>query len=277
MTDAELIDRYSDNMRMRGLSSNTVKRRRWTLRTALVELGVSFAEMTADDVELFLAMREAPATRRALLADLRSFYGWAIKRGDLTTNPTTVIDSPRVPKRAPTPLSRDDLRRAWDAADFEMRVILMLGARAGLRVSEMAALRQADCDHERRVLVVRQGKGAQDRIIPMAPQLSALLQMAGPGPILKTSSGAWVSAMIRNHFRRLGIDHRPHDLRATFATEAAARSGGNLVLVQRLLGHSSPSTTMRYMAWSPAGHDVVDHLFDDDDTMPDEPPEALSA
>lgn len=269
--DAELIDRMTDNMRLRGLSTNTVKRRRWTLRLFVVESGVSFAEATADDVESFMASRESPASRRAVLSDLRAFYAWANKKGVLSVNPTAPVDVPKVPKRVPTPLTRDELRRAWDAASgaggFEIRLILMLGARAGLRVSEMAVLDQSDCDHDRRVLVVRQGKGGKDRVVPMAPQLSAMVAMCGSGPILNQSSGEAVSAKIRAHFKQLGIRKRAHDLRATFATEAAERSGGNLVLVQQLLGHESPHTTMRYMGWNPAGHDVVDRLFDDDDEM----------
>lgn len=261
-----LIDRFLSAQRLKGMSENTVQRRRWTLTTFADQIAPqAFAEATTDDVEEFLGVRRSMATRRALLSDLRMFYRWAVRRGVLTSDPTEPVESPKVPKRAPTPLTRDELRRAWEAADFRMRCIIALGARAGLRVSEIAALDASDVDHERRVLVVRQGKGGKDRIVPLSLHLSALLENAGPGAIVGYKNGDSVSAAVREHFQRLGINKRPHDLRATFATEAAAKANGDVLAVQQLLGHESPATSMRYISYgSPNGRELVERLYEDE-------------
>lgn len=266
MGSGELIERFLAAQRLRGLAESTNSRRRWTLE-AFAELidPETLATATTEHVEYFLSLRTTAATRRALLGDLRAFYRWANRRHVLAVDPTTPVESPKVPKRAPTPLTRDELRRAWEAADFRMRCIIALGARAGLRVSEIAALDASDVDHERRVIVVRQGKGGKDRVVPMSFQLSSLLENAGPGRIAGYKTGSSLSDAVRSHFRALGISKRPHDLRATFATECAAKAGGDVLAVQQLLGHESPQTSMRYIAYgAPNGHEIVDRLYDDE-------------
>ena len=260
--ELELIRGFIANQAMRGLSPATIKRRGWTLTTFVDSLTTRrMVDATTTDVERFISSRPSPATRRALLCDLRAFYRWANSRDLCNFDPTHPVESPKVPKRLPTPLTHDELARAWQAAGTEMRVIIALGASAGLRVSEMAALDAADINLESRTLTVRNGKGGKDRRIPMSHHLVTMFTHQGPGPVLRASSGESVSAKVRAHFKMLSINKRAHDLRATFATEAARVSGGNLLLVAQLLGHESMETTQRYVALPPVGWDVVNRLY----------------
>lgn len=257
-----MVQGFLANQSMRGLADATIQRRTWTLTafaTTITPRPVNDA--TTVDVEMFIAARTAPATRRALLGDLRAFYRWAISRELLDRDPTGPIEAPKVPKRLATPLSRDELALAWSTAGHTMRCILGLGSMAGLRVSEMAALRMSDVDLEHRILIVRSGKGGVDRALPISERLAELLRHAGPDKAVPYTSGESVSRAIRRHFRRLGIVHRPHDLRHAFATECARVTGGNMVKVAQLMGHSSIATTQRYVAALPAGRDVVDALW----------------
>lgn len=259
-----MIDRFANDQRMRGLSEATVKRRTWTL-TKFAEANV-LAAATRADVERFISARRSASSRRALLADLRAFYRFANGRGLLTIDPTADVGKIRVPKRTARPLTPAEVERVVTTArSASLRAIVMLGAYAGLRVSEIAALRWDGVAVERGVLEVRGGKGGTDRVVPLAVQLAgelARLRHRPDGFVIGTS-GANVSQRVRGHFARLGIDHRPHDLRATFATQAIAGSGGNVPLVQRWLGHSDPQTTMSYLAWTPEGRSVVDSLYGD--------------
>ncbi len=270
--DETLIGGFDAHQAMRGFSANTLKRRRWTLSVfavAVSEHGRTLGTATLDDVERFLGVRRSAQTRRSLLGDLRAFYKWASQRGHVDGDPTEILDMPRVPKRAPRPLSRTDLDRALSACNLttvtgnSLRVAIMLGAYAGLRVSEIAALRWVDVDTDRGVIAVRNGKGGKDRFVPLATDLAdalAVLDRRGDGRVIGTS-GANVSQRIRKFFQRLGIDHRPHDLRVTFGTEACTASGGNVVVAAQLLGHTSIQTTMRYIGWTPDATEVVAAMF----------------
>lgn len=259
----EMVRGFLANQTMRGLSPATVKRRRWTLTrfAASIEPRTTWTATTID-VESFISIRRTPATRRALLGDIRAMYRWAISRNLTEHDPTSPIETPKVPRRLASPLSRDELAQAWDAADFRMRCIIGLGAGAGLRVSEIAALEMTDLDFVNGVLTVRNGKGGIDRAVPMATGLAELLRHAGPDRVIGFLCGESVSDAIREHFRRCGVrNHRPHDLRHSFATEMARLSGGNMPVVARLLGHASIATTERYTAALPGGADLVERLW----------------
>ena len=257
----ETVEVFLANQTMRGLSAKTVERRRWTLTAFLAATGGTTRDATTVDVERFVAARTAAETRRALLGDLRAFYRWAATRELVDNDPTAVVESPKVPRRLASPVSQHDLRRAWDAGSFRMRCIIGLAAGAGLRVSEIAALEMANVDFDNLTIIVRNGKGGVDRAVPMASPLADLLRHAGPGKVVAYKNGESVSDAIRSHFRRLGIDHRPHDMRHSFATECARICGGNMVVVAQLLGHASIQTTQRYTAALPGGRDVVESLW----------------
>ena len=214
-------------------------------------------DATPIDVEHFLARYTTAQTRYSMRSDLHKFYRWAIRHGLTTSDPTDQVDPPRLPHRLPTPIPAPLVRSAINNADGSLRTAIMLAAHAGLRVSEIAALTAEDIDPS--VIVVRGGKGATDRVVPCAAVLARQLTVCPPP--LPWRDGHSVSTAIRRHLRRLGIPGRPHDLRASFATEAARVSGGNVVLVQQLLGHVSLSTTQRYMGWHPVGAGVVEQLF----------------
>ena len=85
--------------------------------------------------------------------------------------------------------------------------------------------------------------------------------MPRAGELFPGMSPAAVSGRIRRLMRRLAIAGRPHDLRASFGTQVARASEGDLRKVQRLLRHSSIITTERYVTYWPDGADLVNGLF----------------
>jgi site-specific recombinase XerD len=129
---------------------------------------------------------------------------------------------------------------------------------AGLRVSEAVGLKVTDIDRERMTLRVEQGKGRKDRVVPLSrrllgqmetywkthpPQVWLFPNRQGTRAVHVTvAQKVFVHAKLRTGItKRGGI----HSLRHAFATHLI-ESGADVPTVQRLLGHRSVSTTMRY-------------------------------
>lgn len=247
------FDQYQQS---RGFSPRTIKRRRWTLRAITAEAERPLDKLTLAQVEAFLSRRRAAETRRALLADMRAYYRWAIPRGYATADPTALIDTPRVPQRTPNPLAVVDVQRLLCGADPRTTRMIALGVFAGLRVSEIGALSRADV-HAPTHLVVRNGKGGRDRIVPLHPALADMLD-GSPDPIVGLA-GHSVSLLLRARLNACGLaHHRPHDLRATFATEAVRVAP--IPVVAKWLGHANWTTTQRYVQVS-GGDDAIGEMF----------------
>ena len=167
----------------------------------------------------------------------------------------------KVPKSLPRMLSRDEVSRLFAAAaNFRARTLLMTTYAAGLRVSEVCALQLTDIESapDRMCIKVCHGKGSKDRYTMLSPQLLLILREywrmyrpriwlfpnpAGSGSIaIETAQRMYGAA--RN---RAGLDRKGgiHTLRHSFATHLL-ESGVDIHTIQRLLGHSHVSTTMRY-------------------------------
>jgi site-specific recombinase XerD len=174
--------------------------------------------------------------------------------------PTTFrVPAPRQPQRLPEILSRAEVWRLLDACPRpKHHLVLATAYAAGLRVSELVALKTADVDPERMTIRVEQGKGARDRYLPLSEQLLTQLRAywaAPPGahwlfpdrqgtrPIdISTAQKIYLRAKARAGLRKVG---GIHSLRHAFATHLL-EAGTDLHTVQRLLGHRHISTTMRY-------------------------------
>jgi site-specific recombinase XerD len=172
----------------------------------------------------------------------------------------------RVPKRLPTVLSCEELRRLFEVArDVKHKALLMTLYGAGLRISEALALKPADIDSQRMLIHVRLGKGAKDRMVKLSGQLLAVLReywrarrprswlfpQAKNSALPMDSSDAW--RMVHRTARRAGITKRvsPHTLRHSYATHLLD-AGTDLRTIQLLLGHRNLKTTSLYMHVSQA-------------------------
>lgn len=253
MNDVQTIDTYLRHLATRHLSPRTLDRRRTSL-TSLRRYMAPQPPLAAnqDDLEAWLRTFASPATRHAYLSDARCFCRWAMRRRLIDTDPTEHIEAVRVPRTLPRPLTDDEFMRALDAANLRMRAVLLLAGLAGLRCAEIAALQAEDCLNG--VIVVREGKGARDRAVPMHPEIERALRFL-PRRGWLFPSGAVAGAHMRpaslsrsmsEFFARLGIEGGIHRGRHRFGTEASRASNGDLHAVADLMGHSSTSTTLGY-------------------------------
>ena len=195
-------------------------------------LGRSPDAATAEDLRLFqLHMAKthvSPWTINATIVALRFFFKVTLERDDLVRRLTLV----REPRRAPTVLSPEEVARLLEAAsDAKYKAALGVAYGAGLRVSEVVALKVSDIDNKRMLLRVEQGKGQKDRFVMLSPQLLELLsdwwQVARPrgwlfpglDPVNPMSTRQLCRA-VSAAARAAGIAKRvsPHTLRHSFAT-----------------------------------------------------------
>ena len=252
ISDGSLIDLFANYQRGRGFSPRTIKRRTVTLRA--LERAVAPSELsdaTTDDIAEFLLRYPSPRTRHAYRSDISSFFKWAHRRKLVDTDPTELIDPIKVPKALPRPVSPALIPGLVTyAPNRNVRLMVALAAYAGLRVMEISQLSTDDIDLERGLLLVRNGKGGRDRVIPLHPHLAELLEpeIRKAGRLFQVQPDT-VGRVVSTYLRSQGLESTAHKLRATFATSVASASQGNVVMVQRLLGHESPETTMGYVGW----------------------------
>lgn len=267
MSNTHAIERFTKQQQQRGFSKRTVERRRQTAHALLRSVDCKpLTEISTDEVEDFLGQFACPQTRQSYRSDINQLYRFMKQRGLAEINPCDLIDPARVPVRAATPLTNREVRAVMAAASPTTRLMVMLAAFAGLRGSEIAALRGEDIDLDNRLLVVRNGKGGRDGSVPIADELARELEhWPRKGRIfLHVAGRSAVYNRIKTVFNRLDINHRPHDLRHSYATSAAKKSNGNLRAVQLLMRHASITSTERYVRYFPPGLDIVNGLYGGD-------------
>lgn len=205
------------------------------------------------------------------LATLRSFYKFLVKRNQISSNPVTVIRTPKQEKKLPHFLEYDEVKKLLDTPPMSNwlgardRAILETLYSTGIRVSELEALNMDDIDFLGEVLHIR-GKGKKERITPIGSSALQVIQhymefrnkrsqnntnfdnkvlfVNKHGRRLSTRS---VRRKMDKYLKMAGLDPSisPHTLRHSFATHML-NNGADLRSVQELLGHQSLSTTQIY-------------------------------
>jgi integrase len=191
-----------------------------------------------------------PSTIARYGAIIKVFLNWYGEELDITL---------RVPKMLPPYVLRSDIDKLLESISskkthkksIERDMLLVdLAIHTGLRRSELANLKVVDIDNVRRILVVRQGKGGKDRVIPlstrMVDKLGAYTQTRGKDDSVFGLAPATISGMIKSFARKAGVGIHTHSLRDYFATSLAEK-GATMREIQSLLGHTNLTHTERYV------------------------------
>jgi integrase/recombinase XerD len=217
----------------------------------------------------------APSVARRLSC-LRQFYKFLMSEVELKEDPTSLIEAPRYRRKLPSVLSEKDVDRllegtkAWGGAEgIRLSALLEILYASGFRVSELVSLPFVTAievlKSDKPFLIIR-GKGNKDRMVPLTPAAldalreylkvrSGFLTNGRESPWLFPSSGRQ-GHLTRQRFGQLlkelalkvGLNPTslsPHTVRHAFATHLL-RHGADLIVVQKLLGHSDISTTQIY-------------------------------
>jgi integrase/recombinase XerD len=276
------VDAYLDHLRVeRALAPNSIS----SYASDLAKLA-TFAEeqgvTTTDAVDPVVITRflvsldrcglgARSATRH--LSAVRGFCRFLARERWIGADPTAEIATPRLGRRLPGVLTFEEVVRLLQAPDLTKprgrrdRAMLSLMYAAGLRVSELCALKTTDLD-QRRGFVNVLGKGGKRRLVPVGEVALADVDLYWKGtrptragrahPALFLSS--WGRPLSRQAFwklvlgyaRKVGITKpiSPHKLRHSFATHLLER-GADLRSVQALLGHANIATTEIYTHVAP--------------------------
>jgi integrase len=215
------------------------------------------------------------ATMHSYTAAVRRLYRYLASRAGgrvLTENPAEELPSVRVITPQIDAIEDAELELALRAAehDPELYTWLLLEAGTGIRPCQIASLTRQRVRYQpngRAELTVT-GKGRTMTVVA-GPDIAAELRRWTrdiPGALWINGAGRPVTPgnitkRINRHLKDLGIEATSHSLRRWFGKQAHLLTGNDVRTVMELLGHSSPTTTMRYIPVSQQGRvDVADTL-----------------
>jgi len=277
MSDDRLLTAFLRHLTVeRGLAPNTLEAYGRDLKrfeTSLRGSRIGLRKIRRQDLLAYVRrLRQeglSPKSVARAINSLRMFYRFLVNEGELRSDPTTELDSPRTWKSLPRFLTFQEVERLLAAPDTSrplgVRDLAMLEVlyATGIRVSELLSLSTADLNLEVGYLTCM-GKGSKERIVPVGrkaiERLEEYLRRVRPALaagkesrfLFTNRSGRKMSRqgfwkILKGHGLAAGIRRRlsPHVLRHSFATHLLEH-GADLRSVQIMLGHADISTTQIY-------------------------------
>ncbi|MEX2163553.1 MAG: site-specific tyrosine recombinase XerD [Sulfuricaulis sp.] len=275
--DREIIERFCDALWLQeGLSTNTLDAYRRDvegLSRWLSLRGTALISATRADLLEYLSglvgQGARPRSTARLLSSLRRFYGYWVREEEIKSDPTALIDSPKIGRPLPKSLTEEQVEKLLQSPDettthgLRDRAMLEALYATGLRVSELVGLTLSQISLTQGVVRVI-GKGGKERLVPMGEEAmswisrylaegrSRLLRRHSTDAVFITARGGPMTRQafwhnLKRHARIGGIQTvlSPHTLRHAFATHLL-NHGADLRVVQMLLGHADLSTTQIY-------------------------------
>jgi integrase/recombinase XerD len=260
-----MLKKLESELKLRGFSDKTVKSYMFHNQKFLDFVKKTPEEIEESDVKDYLGHLMVDKNHKAasvnlVLCTLRFFYEKILEKDILKK-----IDSPKLEKKIPVVLSREEIRRMLEAAKKKrkQRILLELMYSSGLRVSEAVNMKVDDLNLDERFGKVVSGKGKKDRLIILSNELIKHLEVylrrrtkkfpdneyLFPSSVKREShiTVRQAQKIINKIAWRAGIRKRVfcHALRSSFATHLL-EDGTDIRVIQELLGHSNLATTQRY-------------------------------
>ena len=230
-------------------------------------------DLTYEDLQQFLAqLRDIgihPRSQARILSGIRSFYRFLLLDDYISSDPTELIESPKIGMKLPEVLTVNEINRILDSIDLTTpegqrnRAMLEVLYSCGLRVSELINLRYADI-YPKEGFIRVEGKGGKQRLVPISEvalreirnylvDRNQMTPKKGFEDILFLSkrgtslSRIMVFHIIKQQTEIAGVHKNvsPHTFRHSFATHLL-EGGANLRAIQEMLGHESITTTEIY-------------------------------
>jgi len=242
---------------------------------------LSIKNVTADGLRDFLqyinGMGLGAYSQSRVVSGIKSFFSYLILEKIINTDPSALLESPKLGKKLPDVLSENEVIILIQSVDLSEplgernKAILETLYACGLRVSELTGLQLSDLHFNEEVILVT-GKGNKQRIIPIGEsartQLQTYIQQVrihltvrkgAENIVFLNQRGGKISRqmiflLVKKYAEKAGIRKSisPHTFRHSFATHLI-RHGADLRAVQEMLGHVSISTT-----------EIYTHLYDTD-------------
>lgn len=251
-----LIDEWTLELQAANYRPRTIKDNRIMLRSLQRRAEKPATQITRKDLLVFLARPElSGSTRQHYRATVRQFFAWMQDEGHRDDNPATRLPKVHVLAKEPHPVKTPDIELLLRSVYFVTRVKILLYAYQGMRASELAAIRGEHLDLAKGVLHIPDGKGGKEAWVPLHPLVAEVARKMPPDGYWFPSPmpgyedthvrGQSVSRTISDAMKRAGIAHKPHQLRAWFATEMLT-AGTDSTIVQAAMRHTTIETLKRY-------------------------------
>ena len=264
------VEAFLAAKRIDGCRPKTIKGYRERLKMFMTQCSKPVQAITTDDLREYLAYlvderHLMDNSVQAHINTLRSFFSWLVDEDNIRKSPMRKIKSLKIDKlRSRHPLTAEQLELVRDGCrGYKEKALVEFLVSSGCRVSEVAGLRVDDIDwRDRKCKVI--GKGNKERTVYFSVRAKLMLQLyiaeRRGGEALFASSRApyepltdrGIEKMISKLGKRIGMERPlyPHLMRRTFASHAL-NCGMELTIIQHLLGHSDPKTTLIYAEIDP--------------------------
>jgi len=248
----------------------------WAAAQGVTELGALTRALLAayrHDLSEYRKLSGAPlslASQHARLTHLRVWCAWLVRERYLPDNPAAALELPRMEYRVPAVCSVMEVEQVLlqpdlgDPVGLRDRAILETFYATGMRRTELVRLALSDLDWGRQLVLIRQGKGRRDRVVPIGPRaltwVARYLAEVRPrhartpavGSVFVTTRGNafhpnHLSALMRHYVEaaQLGKHGACHLFRHTMAT-LMLEGGADIRFIQEMLGHADLTSTQRY-------------------------------
>ncbi|NHA02256.1 site-specific tyrosine recombinase XerD [Mucilaginibacter sp. HC2] len=211
-----------------------------------------------------------PSSQARILSGIKAFYKYLLMEDIIKTDPSELLESPRIQRKLPDTLSYQDINRLIAAIDLSKpegarnKAILETLYGSGLRVSELTELKLSNLYLDIEFIKVT-GKGSKERLVPIGAEAIKALKIwieqvrvhtaikKGEEDIVFLNrrgtrlSRVYIFLLIKELAARIGLNKAisPHTFRHSFATHLV-EGGADLRAVQEMLGHESITTTEIY-------------------------------
>lgn len=282
---AALVGAYLESLRIRNRSEATIRNAEVHLRFFIswaAERSIARpADVTKPMIDryqraLFYFRRDEGrplsfTTQHAMLSHLKLFFRWLVRQNYLLHNPASEIELPKVEKRLPKfVLTANEADRVLALPDVTTpvgirdRAMLEVFYSTGMRRSELIRLTIYDLDADRGTVMIRQGKGKKDRLVPIGDRAVAWLEKylrdVRPQLVVEPDEGViflnyagepfapdGLTQLVKSYVLAAGIGKTGscHLFRHTMAT-LMLEGGADIRFVQEMLGHARLETTQIY-------------------------------
>ena len=275
----DILRRYFQYLRLeRSYTANTLDAYLKDLQKLInyySDEGIDFRKVTLEQLDQFAkALQElgvGPRSVARILSGVRSFYRFLTLEKEIETDPTELLESPKIGKHLPEVLSLNEIDEIEAAIDLskpegirDLAIIEVLFS-CGLRISELVNLKLSELYLEEGYIRVH-GKGRKERLVPIGDNAIEKLRQwfvvrqdieVKPGEedyvFISLRRGKHLSRIslfvyIKEYAEKAGIRKNisPHTFRHSFATQLL-EGGANLRAIQAMLGHEDIGTTEIYM------------------------------
>lgn len=256
MTTDEILTYWAAYMRAQHCTERTIRERNIFIRSMLRHTGAtSPLDVTKQHLILFLGRRDLTGkTKQNYRSTLHTFYTWMQDEELRLDNPAARLPRPRVEPSEPNPVSTDDIQTVLRSGIYGTTIMkVLLYSYQGLRASEIAAVSGANVDWEAATILTVEAKG---RKVVTRPLHSLVLEHALTAGYPRDDywfpgehghvRGKSVSNTLCAAFRRAGINHRAHQMRAWHGT-TLLELGADSLDVQHSLRHSDGQSLKAYI------------------------------